>query len=737
MMSLSRNSSGFAERYALGRPRHGLVRRALGPIAQRVEVLCSELRAGALREAFHSWLTVSLADEQTPVGRKPGRRGSGPKAEESEWPPSRVFALETALAEWGLGRAARRLALGPEQVLRLSGDLPLPVSDLSWGISVLAAEAEYEFSSGDPGGLATALYHKLLPRPVRHDLGLYHTPAALAGLVVELVWALDGADATDWSWMDPSCGFGVFLSLVAGRLGKTWPGKVFGGDISPLAVLLSRIGLLDLSLTRLGMAPEAAMEAACRAVRVEDVLLVGSELDLDRRVDVLLGNPPWVTWDRLVPTYRERIKRLVRQRPHLYDRSGFSTLLGRSSDDISALFTALASEHFLRPGGLVAMLLKKSLLTNDTGSWFRALSHAEPSVRMGMVQVEDLSACQGLFGQGGQETMVFVARKGSPGPEQVPVGLWRRDGRQVVLTRRVSAHRQDPSRPGSPWRLDGSPENRQGAAASSRGNRAGSWAYARSIHHGLKHDAEAVFVFTRIEPLAPGLVRAWPKQGTDSVVLETARLFRYVKPRHIQAYRIRGWEYVLVPQDRAGVHDQDAFARDCPQSFSYLRSQALRLERRKSRVFASGPFYGMFGLGVYTWAPHRILWSGLSFRPLFAPSLADPDPLLGDAALLPDSGCYSLSAGSEAEMWYLLGLLNSRPGRQALESVALGSKRPLSKTAMGRLSLPAFDPERPEMLELARLAERIAWALRKGEQSEGLAAWEVLLEDQVEALLAE
>jgi len=35
---------------------------------------------------------------------------------------------------------------------------------------------------------------------------------------------------------------------------------------------------------------------------------------------------------------------------------------------------------------------------------------------------------------------------------------------------------------------------------------------------------------------------------------------------------------------------------------------------RKSRIFTQKPFYGLFGLGTYTWKPYKVCWCGLGFN---------------------------------------------------------------------------------------------------------------------------
>ncbi len=120
----------------------------------------------------------------------------------------------------------------------------------------------------DPGTLELApenardllkkLYHYLLPREIRHDLGEYYTPDWLAErLIRQTLGSADLGDARK-RVLDPSCGSGTFLVLLikfirerAARKGqdpaetlKLILQNVVGIDLNPLAVIAARTNYL-------------------------------------------------------------------------------------------------------------------------------------------------------------------------------------------------------------------------------------------------------------------------------------------------------------------------------------------------------------------------------------------------------------------------------------------------------------------------------------------------------------
>lgn len=123
-------------------------------------------------------------------------------------------------------------------------------------------------SEYDPGTLELApenardllknLYHSLLPKEIRHDLGEYYTPDWLAEHVIRQT--LGDADLGDAAKrvLDPSCGSGTFLVLLIkfvkerAERKKQGPEKtlelilqnIVGFDLNPLAVIAARTNYL-------------------------------------------------------------------------------------------------------------------------------------------------------------------------------------------------------------------------------------------------------------------------------------------------------------------------------------------------------------------------------------------------------------------------------------------------------------------------------------------------------------
>jgi hypothetical protein len=247
---------------------------------------------------------------------------------------------------------------------------------------------------------------------------------------------------------------------------------------------------------------------------------------------------------------------------------------------------------------------------------------------------------------------------------------------------------------------------------------AGTFGYEKEIRHGLKHDAEGVFGLRIVRSKGSSLVvRAKGGRADEAgpaVEVERELVYPYLKPRHVKRWAIAGWEHVLVPQKRAGERNSSELAGGFPKTLAYLESHRPRLQKRRSSIFKSGPFYSVFGLGPYTFSPFRVVWCGLGMKACFAVVTPVEDPSLGNKPPVPDSCCYSISTGSFEEACFLAGVLNSSVVKWFLESRPSGSKRPLSKTALSRVGVPRFDPERVEMRAIAERAGELVERAKGG-----------------------
>jgi len=618
-----------------------------------------------------------------------------------------------------------RLQRAVADAFGLAAEVPDPTADadafsVRWNDlhDAVAAELDVDWRSLVPTGrdalsetTATdvgALYEAVVPRATRLLLGEYYTPRGLAELALA---ELDPAPGE--TVLDPGCGAGVFLAAAVGRRLDEAAGSpagpagadpaelladVAGVDLNPVAVRSARLALL------LELLPAAAGAGRVAVpVRLGDAVGLTGAPDpfADLTADVVVGNPPWVTWDRLADPVKTRWREGPIDDLDLFPHRGADARLGFGNDDVSVAFAATALHRYLRPGGRAGFVLKRDLRSGPAGRSLRRLRVGDRPLALRRVhdfgglapfgeQVSSDAALY-LFDDAGAEAGTSAtdadhrddvdagAVDGPPdadagGSFPAPLVDWRgRDdvapafdslaGLRATLDRTETALVPvDADDPATAW-----------VRADAERRALGPCAY--TIRHGVKDDAKAVFsvddeTLARIEP--------------DHV-------YPYLRSKHVVKYGLFGHDRFLVPLRRTGAGDPEALARASPRTYAYLDEHRERLEARGSSWYDDEPFYDLFGLGPYTWSEYKVVWCRLGFKPHFAVVSTVDDPELGEKPVVPGDHFMFVATDDEAEAHYLAALLNSAPYQRCLRETASQGKATLSATVVSRLFLPAYE----------------------------------------------
>lgn len=590
------------------------------------------------------------------------------------------------------------------------------------------AELAAAFVRTAPPAAVATLHRRTVSRLVRRVFGRYDTPTGLAELAVESVRADDsgddGARADDFRdrvVLDPGCGAGAFLAAAArakldafvddhpdapdadaldaataadaaDRIARS----VRGFDVNPVAVRASRLALV-LAVRPL-LRRDAVASVTPRVVLADAVTTTAADPPLDGvRADVLLGNPPWLTWDSLTPRVKDRWRDGPMADPDLdlFTRRGRDARLGYANDDLSLPFAWTCVHELLRDGGRAAFVLKRDLTTGPAGELLRRRRVGDRP--LSMRRVHDFGSLSPFGREVAAGTALYrldvgAAADASEGGN-IPTTRWAREGetpafdslaamRRTLAVEETALVPADPSAEASPWvRADA--ERRALGPADYR------------IRHGVKDDAKAVYALDR--------------ETIEAHDIEPDHVYPYLKSKHVVKYGLFGHDRHLVPQRLAGEDNADAVRRETPNTYAYLESNRERLEARGSSWFDDGPFYSLFGLGPYTWADYKVVWCRLGFKPHFAVVSTVEDPLLGEKPVVPGDHCMFVGTDDEREAHYLCGLLNSAPYQRCLRDISSGGKSSLSKSTVSRLAMPEWDAadEQNAIAEASMAAHRV------------------------------
>lgn len=528
------------------------------------------------------------------------------------------------------------------------------------------------------------LYLRLSPLSFRRALGEHYTPAWLVDLVLERV----DFDASTDSVLDPTCGAGVFLARAMARIRVASPRRgrplvreilrrVRGIELNPLAVSLSRLAFLD------GLGPSLCGTLATLGATVPVVLgdalfgprdaaapprSPGGSWPRVEPVTLLVGNPPWLNWERLAPSYREAI----RDHPAglsaaLFPHRGLRARSGGAHDDLAGLIAYGAADRFLADGGRLGLVLPVSLLRSRRGGeGFRSLRLAD-RFQLQVRSVDDLTRLKPFPGAAGRAA-VLAATRGAATRFPVAWTSWSGGGRAPGVQEDLAALRDrarpadlcaepvEPGAPTSPW-LVGTP--RQLTALR---RMAGPSPYR--ARKGVDTSLNAVF-WVEVLGREDGLVRVRNAQTRSRAQVEPAEalvepgaLFPLLRGRDLGRWTAAPrYHQVLLYDPVTGRPLPEAVARErFPRARSYLRRyEPLLLKRRiYAKYLESQPPYACYDIGPYSFAGTKVVWKALA-----AGIQACVVDSLDGAVVVPDHNVVLVPLADPDEAHYLCGVLNS------------------------------------------------------------------------------
>lgn len=449
------------------------------------------------------------------------------------------------------------------------------------------------------------------------------------------------------------------------------------------------------------------------------------------RFDYIAGNPPWVNWESLPDDYRRETTPLWAAHG-LFPHKGFDAILGKAKDDISILMTYVALDKYVRDGGRLGFLITQSVFkTAGAGQGFRRFQLGD-GTPLGVVVVDDMSGLKPFQGASNR-TAILVLQKGQATKYPVQYSYWYKPGGgsavpedvtlEELTKRRIASYRKFVARPveegdpTSPW-LSG----RKGAlravrkvlGASDYQAKAGVCTWLNGVYWlevvGRRPDGLVV-----ISNLTEGAKR---EMESVQAVVEPDLLYPLLRGREVGRWQARPSAYILVTHE-AGMGlkaiPEDELAVRFPKTYTYLKHFEAELRTRSGyrRYFQkSDPFYSMFNVGDYTFAPYKVVWREVATRLDAAVSATSQGAVIGPKCTVPDHTLILVPCQEADEAHYLSATLNSAPSRFLVQNYIVIHP---DTHILESVRIPRYDPVNPTHRRLADLSQQAHAATAAGE----------------------
>jgi hypothetical protein len=466
--------------------------------------------------------------------------------------------------------------------------------------------------------------------------------------------------------------------------------------------------------------------------------------------DYIAGNPPWVNWESLPEEYRRDSKPLWEMHG-LFPHSGMDTILGKGKKDISMLMTYVAIDKYLKKDGKLGFLITQSVFkTAGAGQGFRRfrLGDGKP---MQVLHVDDMMELQPFEGASNR-TAVVILQKGRPTKYPMPSYLyWRKTskGKSIATTskfedvlqmterKQFAAQPVDESDLTSPW-LTARPK-----AIKSVKKVLGQSDYV--AHAGCySGGANGVYWLDIIDKRPDGLVLVaniteGAKRQVESVqtAIEPNLLYPLLRGRDVRRWQAKPSAYILMVQDpgkRQGI-SEDEMKISYPKTYQYLKrfEGVLRERAAYKRYFRSdAPFYSMFDVGDYTFAPYKVVWTRVDID--IRGAVIESSEVFGTKeVIVPIETAVLVSFSELAETHYFCAMLNSSPWRFVITSTAVhGTGGFGSPNVLRKARIPKFDAKDRVHKELSGLSKNVHCEVTVGDE-----AGVVELEQRIDELAAQ
>lgn len=386
------------------------------------------------------------------------------------------------------------------------------------------------------------------------------------------------------------------------------------------------------------------------------------------KVDLVVGNPPWINWEHMPDDYRDSLK-TTWTHYGLFTLSGAAGRLGGGKKDLAMLFVFATMDRFLKEGGHLAFVIVQTIFkTPGAGDGFRSFTYSNGPTRwfVSPKSVEDLSRIQ-VFDGATNRTAVFVAEK-TRNKFSYPVSyrIWNGPSRiqqscslSDVLARTVrtivAAEPVHSASPTSPWLT--LPKQVLPIAKSAIGES------DYTAQEGCVTALNGVYwvrVLRQLGPLAV-IENLWDigkiKVPQVTAQVEASTIVPLIRGRDVSPWVAKPSVKLLLTQDpdtRMGIAEP-IMRKSYPKLYAYLKQFEPRLRRRSAYVKyfkQTDPFWSIYTFGPQHLAQHKVVWRDMG-------SVIQAAVVSSTTPICPEHHVMFVATDSAEEAHYVCGVLMS------------------------------------------------------------------------------
>lgn len=440
------------------------------------------------------------------------------------------------------------------------------------------------------------------------------------------------------------------------------------------------------------------------------------------KVDIVIGNPPWVNWEYLPKEYREKSQ-------HLWIEYGIFGMTGRdlsfSKEDISVLITYLVIDRFIKDDGHLAFVIGQGLFKSaKNGIGFRRFQVGY-EYYIGVKRVDDLSSVKPFENATNNTAVVFI-QKNHKTEYPVPYYVWKKQSNKRSVLKTYD-DLEDILKKVNLKELIAFP--------SDKNNEIASWISIPNKTLGTIHNvlgandykartgvftggANAVY-WLEVEDSSQGgniqvsniVERAKRKVEKVHVELEKDLVYPIVKGSDVSKWNVQSSSYILCPhtsETKMIPIKEEIMQEKFPLTLNYLSQFKEDLNARKGfagweKEIQRENFHAILRIGEYTFSKYKVVWRYIASEFITAVMSTQDNEYLGEKLLIPNEKVMYISTDDENEAYYLCGMLSSDPIAFCVKSYM--NPTSISTHVLEKLNIKSYDGSDTRHNEIAKLCK--------------------------------
>lgn len=399
-----------------------------------------------------------------------------------------------------------------------------------------------------------------------------------------------------------------------------------------------------------------------------------------RKVDYVIGNPPWIDWQNLPENYRESIQKYWYDY-RVFDHKGQKAQLGSAHDDISVLMTYVIMDNFLKDGAELAFVINQNLLqASGGGDGFRKFMIKE-QIPVSVKSVNDFVEVEPFKDLGvSNKTATIVLKKNETTTYPVVYKKWYKrnkktifsnECREDVLNRQIE-YTEFFASPineyNSSWMITTEIQRNIFEKMKNKGFKT-----SYQARKGVDTSANAIFWIKEKKQVKSNLVLVdnSPENSRKQISyvsdfpLETEYIYPLLRGKDVKKWKYNSEYSIILPyRDNGKVVDKKELITTCPNIFDYFYAErhdfvSILKERAIYKKFIirqneEAPEYSLYNIGKYTFSPYKVIWKALA-KGVNAVTISCENQRM----IVPDHNLLMVPLEDEMEAYYLTGVLNS------------------------------------------------------------------------------